>query len=292
MPYQVYIQALKDYKNHKINGRRLLAIWENAPSEIDIVYYNLHHLVDDEDIRQKDEYYKTQQLLHLDQLIDVLEKGEKEKGENREYLSRLNFLSFDDSHCKNNSDDKLSKYPLSKHKSPKEILYSQAFSIIQDTQNIDIANHSVFVQFSCHINQHTLAKTAREFGYTVLNIKKHKWTYWLFFIPSPNIISLKIDDLSRFYKFFERCNQFALVEFLLCAKDTDIEHALSRGVDMDCAINTSQNYFYYRLNFDGYDDKDSGESTALLNADYDFVPKNLQPYFTNKALSINPIVNS
>lgn len=281
MSYQVYIQVLKDYKDHKICGQRLLDVWKNAPSDIDIVYYNLHHLVHDEDIRQKDKYYKTQQLLHLDQLIDALEKAQQENSITREYLAKFNFLSFDDSPAKNNDDDKL----------PREILYSQAIAIIKDTQNIDITNHSVFVQLSCYIDGWTLKKTAREFGYTVLNTKKDKLSYWLFFLPSPNIISLKIDDLSRFYEFFERCNQFALVEFLLCA-DTDIEQAFSRGVDMDCAINTNQNYFYYRLNFDGYDDKDSGESTALLNANYDFVPKNLQPYFTNKVLSINPIVNS
>lgn len=85
--YSNYIQSLEDYRDKKISGNALLDIWERSPEEIHYVYYNLFHLVCDEDIRKRDLQYKDFQLNQLDNLIDAMKKGE-----DISQLKRWNFL--------------------------------------------------------------------------------------------------------------------------------------------------------------------------------------------------------
>lgn len=47
----------------------LLAIWENSASEFQYIYYNLCHLVADEDIRKSDFNYSDMQMGQLSELI-------------------------------------------------------------------------------------------------------------------------------------------------------------------------------------------------------------------------------
>lgn len=69
-----YIDALKSYQSGELSGQELLALWETAPEPYQYVYYNLHHLVSDEDIRAYDESYKKHQLGDLAHPIECLEE--------------------------------------------------------------------------------------------------------------------------------------------------------------------------------------------------------------------------
>lgn len=84
MNTQLLINVLKDYLNERLSGRELLQIWSN--SEFDRIYYNLCHLVADEDIRARDELYCKTQLTQLECLIHGLEQGES--------LEKLRTISF------------------------------------------------------------------------------------------------------------------------------------------------------------------------------------------------------
>lgn len=84
MNTQLLINVLKDYLNERLSGRELLQIWSN--SEFDRIYYNLCHLVADEDIRAKDDIYRCNQMNQLRCLINGLETGVE--------LEELNKISF------------------------------------------------------------------------------------------------------------------------------------------------------------------------------------------------------
>lgn len=79
------IQSLKLYLNTQLTGEELLKLWENE-IELRELYYNLCHLVADEDIRAKDKLYCKTQFTQLEQLIDGLEQGES--------LENLRTISF------------------------------------------------------------------------------------------------------------------------------------------------------------------------------------------------------
>lgn len=79
------IQSLKLYLNTQLTGDELLTLWENEV-ELRELYYNLCHLVADEDIRAKDELYCKTQFTQLERLIDGLEQGES--------LEKLRTISF------------------------------------------------------------------------------------------------------------------------------------------------------------------------------------------------------
>lgn len=70
------INSLEQYSINLLSGDELLKIWENASDELVPIYYNLFHLVSDEDIRMKDENYKVYQMKQLEILIEGLKNNE------------------------------------------------------------------------------------------------------------------------------------------------------------------------------------------------------------------------
>lgn len=83
--YIKLIENLKLYLNTQLTGNELLKLWENE-IEFRELYYNLCHLVADEDIRARDELYCKTQLTQLECLIHGLEQGES--------LEKLRTISF------------------------------------------------------------------------------------------------------------------------------------------------------------------------------------------------------
>lgn len=89
---QVYcklIQSLESYRDGNLLGNELLELWESVISELSEfrpIYYNLYHLVSDEDIRQYDEKYKNMQINQLEMLISGLQ--------NNESIEKLKQISF------------------------------------------------------------------------------------------------------------------------------------------------------------------------------------------------------
>lgn len=81
------MNALENYLSQKISGQELLDAWINAPKQLQGIYYNLCHLVADEDIRQKDSVYATYQN---EQLISLIQGLKTSKDIN--YLQDISFL--------------------------------------------------------------------------------------------------------------------------------------------------------------------------------------------------------
>lgn len=82
-----YIHALKSYQSGELSGQKLLTLWQTATEPYQYVYYNLHHLVSDEDVRAYDERYKEHQMSDLAHLIECLEASV-----HIEHLKNINFL--------------------------------------------------------------------------------------------------------------------------------------------------------------------------------------------------------
>lgn len=87
-PHSNLIRSLEAYRNGQLSGEQLLALWENSTPEFQYIYYNLCHLVADEDIRKKDEKYHNMQMHQLSELISGLNNGES-----IENLKQISFLS-------------------------------------------------------------------------------------------------------------------------------------------------------------------------------------------------------
>lgn len=81
------IRSLEDYSVGSISGERLLLVWDSAPIDFRGIYYNLYHLISDEDIRKKDGKYSKYQLSQLDVLIQGLKQGAS-----MDVLSDISFL--------------------------------------------------------------------------------------------------------------------------------------------------------------------------------------------------------
>ncbi|WP_304334708.1 hypothetical protein [Conchiformibius steedae] len=81
------IQSLESYRDGSLSGNELLKLWENTVLEFRPIYYNLCHLVADEDIRQDDKEYSDMQIRQLNILIYGLQHNE-----NIENLKQISFL--------------------------------------------------------------------------------------------------------------------------------------------------------------------------------------------------------
>lgn len=75
--YEMLIGSLEDYIANSITGDVLIDIWEKCPTSFLPIYYNLCHLVSDEDIRQKDKIYSDNQMFQLNELIIGLKNKRK-----------------------------------------------------------------------------------------------------------------------------------------------------------------------------------------------------------------------
>ncbi|UNU73334.1 hypothetical protein LU293_09770 [Moraxella nasovis] len=79
MKYDNFINSLNDYLHGRIDGRLLLNAWQDCPEELKPIYYQLFHLIGDEDIRKKDVDYKNFQLSLVNNVIGLLKAGDIEK---------------------------------------------------------------------------------------------------------------------------------------------------------------------------------------------------------------------
>lgn len=68
--------ALEAYRDQVVCGNELLSVWEQADEKWQAVYYNLFHLVADEDIRNRDAAYRAYQLDQLDDLIEGMKNNQ------------------------------------------------------------------------------------------------------------------------------------------------------------------------------------------------------------------------
>ncbi|WII94907.1 hypothetical protein LU276_07775 [Moraxella haemolytica] len=82
MLYTYLIDSLHAYLDGRLEVRLLLDIWKGCPSEISGIYYQLFHLVSDEDIRKKDSDYARHQLYLVEILIDSLKLNDVKKLQN------------------------------------------------------------------------------------------------------------------------------------------------------------------------------------------------------------------
>lgn len=81
------IRSLEAYRDGELPGDELLALWENSAPEFQYIYYNLCHLIADEDIRKIDRDYNDMQMNQLSKLISRLRNAE-----NLENLKQISFL--------------------------------------------------------------------------------------------------------------------------------------------------------------------------------------------------------
>ncbi|WP_373747232.1 hypothetical protein [Neisseria dentiae] len=70
------INSLQSYLDRQISGKNLLELWEQSSQDFQPIYYNLFHLVCDEDIRLKDDEYSKRQIQQLELLIEGMKKNE------------------------------------------------------------------------------------------------------------------------------------------------------------------------------------------------------------------------
>ncbi|MCL1623034.1 hypothetical protein M2R47_02035 [Moraxella sp. Tifton1] len=82
MSYTYLINSLRAYLDGCLEGRPLLDAWKDCPSELSNIYYQLVHLVSDEDIRKKDSDYARHQLDLVETLIDLLKSSDVQKLQN------------------------------------------------------------------------------------------------------------------------------------------------------------------------------------------------------------------
>ncbi len=73
---KILIKTLESYLNGDIDGCALLTVWDDCPTEIKNVYYQLFHLVSDEDIRQKDKDYSDYQISLAKELLELLKNND------------------------------------------------------------------------------------------------------------------------------------------------------------------------------------------------------------------------
>lgn len=81
------IASLEAYLDNRISGDSLLNVWEQSDAGLQAVYYNLFHLVSDEDIRNRDESYRDYQIGQLRSLIHSLKSNQPV-----DVLKRMTFL--------------------------------------------------------------------------------------------------------------------------------------------------------------------------------------------------------
>lgn len=82
MPYTRYkdlANSIECYLDGHIDGNTLLSHWQDCPSELKQVYYQLFHLVSDEDVRQKDNDYFEYQINLTKKVIELLKANDIEK---------------------------------------------------------------------------------------------------------------------------------------------------------------------------------------------------------------------
>ncbi|WP_435938902.1 hypothetical protein ACSF85_00305 [Moraxella bovoculi] len=82
MSYTYLINSLRAYLDDCIEGQSLLDIWKDCPPELSNIYYQLFHLVSDEDVRKKDSDYASHQLDLVENLIDLLKSSDVKKLQN------------------------------------------------------------------------------------------------------------------------------------------------------------------------------------------------------------------
>lgn len=85
--YELLIGSLEDYLANSITGNNLISVWEKCPKNFLPIYYNICHLVGDEDIRQKDRCYSDRQFHQLEDLIIGLKNKR-----NIEQLAQISFI--------------------------------------------------------------------------------------------------------------------------------------------------------------------------------------------------------
>lgn len=77
--YSHLIDSINRYLDGDIDGENLLNFWKkNCPTEIKNVYYQIFHLVSDEDIRQRDEGYRDYQVDLAKKLIVLLKNNDSD----------------------------------------------------------------------------------------------------------------------------------------------------------------------------------------------------------------------
>lgn len=78
--YSHLADSINHYLDGNIDGQSLLNYWkENCPTEIKNVYYQIFHLVSDEEIRQRDKGYDEYQINLTKKLIVLLQNNNSDE---------------------------------------------------------------------------------------------------------------------------------------------------------------------------------------------------------------------
>lgn len=219
------IKALEQYQNNEISGQELETIWKDAPDEIYIVYYNLLHLISDEDIRKKDAHYAQMQFQQLKVLISALKANASE-----DILARFNFLYTvnEKKYEKYFEMIKLLTPPFWAFESGSIYIFENLQKLQSTLEATDIKN-SEYMIFD---NQGNLLK---------IGIKKETEKF-LFF--NKQIYSIDIDNIKIIANQFDKFSQL-IKNYFAAISNNKINNALSK--DMNHEIMTA-----YILGVEGY----------------------------------------
>lgn len=88
MNFDQFISTLEQYLSKAVTGNELLEVWRYSPEILQPIYFNLHHLVSDEDLAIKAHEYREMQLGEAHKLLEGLKQGKSLKN-----LYTINFLN-------------------------------------------------------------------------------------------------------------------------------------------------------------------------------------------------------